>query len=112
VSHAGKFFTSLAVQLAYAAPSLQAHVRNDARERSDIASLSLFNQWRQLVLGPLLRVAGSLQSYVLVVDVLDECEDNENVKTILKLLSEAGSLKTVRLRIFLTRVVLNTLEGI
>ena len=102
VSHAGKFFTSLAVQLAYAVPSLQTHIRDAVRERSNIASLSLLDQWRQLVLGPLSRLKKSHQSYVLVVDALDECEGDNNVRIILELLAEARSLKTVRLRIFLT----------
>jgi hypothetical protein len=102
VSHAGKFFTSLAVQLAYAMPSLQAHIRDAVRERSDIANLSLLDQWRQLVLGPLSRLEKSHQSYILVVDALDECEGDDNVRIILELLAEARSLKTVRLRVFLT----------
>jgi hypothetical protein len=102
VSHAGKFFTSIAVQLAYAVPSLQTDIRDAVRERSDIASLSLLDQWRQLVLGPLSRLEKSHQSYVLVVDALDECEGDNNVGIILELLAEARSLKTVRLRVFLT----------
>ena len=102
MSHAGKFFTSLAVQLAYAVPSLETHIRDAVRERSDITSLSLLDQWRQLVLGPLSRLEKSHQSYVLVVDALDECEGDNNVRIILELLAEARSLKTIRLRLFLT----------
>ena len=74
MSHAGKFFTSLAVQLAKTIPSLQKQICDAIVERSDIANLSLLDQWRQLVLGPLSRLEKSHQSYVLVVDALDECE--------------------------------------
>jgi hypothetical protein len=102
VSHAGKLFTSLAVQLAYAVPSLQAYIRDAVRERSDIANLSLLDQWRQLVLGPLSRLEKAHQSYVLVIDALDECESDNNVRIILGLLAEAQSLKKIRLRVFLT----------
>jgi hypothetical protein len=102
VGHAGKFFTSLAVQLAYAVPSLQTHIRDAVRERSDIASLSLLDQWRQLVLGPLSRLEEPHQSFVLTIDALDECEGDQNVRTILRLLAEARSIKTIRLRVFLT----------
>jgi hypothetical protein len=102
VGHTGKFFTSLAVQLAYAVPSLQTHIRDAVRERSDIANLSLLDQWRQLVLGPLSRLEKSHRSYVLVIDALDECEGDNNVRTILRLLAEARSLKKIRLRVFLT----------
>ena len=41
VSNAGKFFTSLAVQLADSVPSLRTYIGDAVRERSDIASLSL-----------------------------------------------------------------------
>jgi hypothetical protein len=102
VSHAGKFFTSLAVQLAYAVPPLQTHIRDAVRERSDIANLSLLDQWRQLILGPLSRLEKPHQSYVLVIDALDECGGDKDVRFILELLAKARSLKTVRLRIFLT----------
>jgi cytidylate kinase len=43
VSHAGVFFTSLAVQLAQTIPSLQKQIRDAFMERSDIANLSLID---------------------------------------------------------------------
>lgn len=100
--HAGKFFTSIAVQLAYNVPSLRQYIREATKNRSDIASLSLSEQWRQLVLGPLSKLHSKpCHSYIIVIDALDECEDNRDVQTILKLLAEAQSSR-VRLRIFLT----------
>ncbi|KAH9213077.1 hypothetical protein DL95DRAFT_302875, partial [Leptodontidium sp. 2 PMI_412] len=53
MSYAGKLFTSLPVQLADAVLSLQAHSCDALRERSDIANLSLLDQWRELVIRPL-----------------------------------------------------------
>ena len=103
MSHAGKFFTSLAVQLAFNVPSLRQYICEAVTKRSDIASLSLSEQWRQLVLSPLSNLQSeSCQSYILIVDALDECEDDEDVRIILQLLAEARSLTTVRLRVFLT----------
>ncbi|PVH68198.1 hypothetical protein DL98DRAFT_633298, partial [Cadophora sp. DSE1049] len=107
VSHAGKFFTSLAVQLADAVPSLQARICDAIRKQSDIANLSLLDQWRELVIRPLRLVKSdkpsSPSSYLLVVDALDECDNEDHVRTILQLLAEARSLPMVlRLRIFLT----------
>jgi len=58
-------------------------------ERRNVANLSLLDQWRQLVLGPLSRLEQSHQSYVLIIDALDECEGDENVWIILQLLAEA-----------------------
>jgi hypothetical protein len=106
VSHAGKFFTSLAVQLAEAVPSLQTHICDAVTERSDIANLSLLDQWRELVIRPLKLVKSdkpsSPSSYLLIIDALDECDNESHVRTILQLLAEARSLTTVRLRVFLT----------
>jgi hypothetical protein len=104
VSHAGKFFTSIAVQLANNVPSLQQHIYDAITKRQDVASQSLRDQWRQLVLYPLSKPdCNACQcTYVLIVDALDECDDDNNVRIILQLLAEARSLKTVRLRVFLT----------
>jgi hypothetical protein len=103
VSHAGKFFTSLAVQLAFNVPSLRQYICEVVTKRSDIPSLSLSEQWRQLVLSPLSNLQSeSCQSYILVVDALDECENDKDVGIILQLLAEARSLTTVQLRVFLT----------
>ncbi|KAH6694335.1 hypothetical protein BKA61DRAFT_637492 [Leptodontidium sp. MPI-SDFR-AT-0119] len=85
VSHAGRFFTSLAVQLSNHEPSLH-------------------DQWPQLVLPPF----SKLDSYdsqlrcILIIDALDECDNEDHVRTILQLLAEARSLRRVQLRVFLT----------
>ncbi|KAL3427466.1 vegetative incompatibility protein HET-E-1 [Phlyctema vagabunda] len=106
VSHAGKFVTSLAVQLADAVPFLQTHICDAMRERSDIANLSLLDQWRELVIRPLKLVKSdkppSPSSYLFIIDALDECDNDSHVRTILQLLGEARSLSTVRLRVLLT----------
>jgi hypothetical protein len=97
------FFTSLAVQLTFNVPYLRQYVCEAVTKRSDIASLSLSEQWRQLVLSPLSNLqSGSYQSYILVVDALDECDNENDVRIILELLAETRSLTTVRLRVFLT----------
>lgn len=104
VGHAGKLVTSIAVQLADNIPSLKKHICDSIEERRDIANQSLRDQWQQLVLRPLSKLSGSggQFSYVLVVDALDECDNANNIQIIVNLLAEARSLKTIRLRIFLT----------
>jgi hypothetical protein len=104
VSQAGRFFTSLAVQLSNRIPSLQHYILDAISKNEDIASHSLSDQWRQLILHPL----SKLDSYdsqlrcILIIDALDECENEYHIRTILQLLAEARSLTTVRLRVFLT----------
>jgi len=104
VGHAGKFFTSIAVQLANNAPPLQRGICDTIAERNDIADQSLRDQWHQLIFRPLLKLSGNScpSSYILVIDALDECNNDSNIRIILQLLAEARSLKTVRLRVFLT----------
>jgi len=104
VSHAGKFFTSIATQLANTIPPLRPYICEAIAECPDITTQFLRNQWRQLILGPLLKLNSNSRpfSYILVVDALDECDDENHIRIILQLLTEVQSLKTIRLRIFLT----------
>jgi hypothetical protein len=104
VSHAGKFFTSIAVQLANNIPSLRHYICDAISNCKDIASQSFRDQWSQLILFPLSKLgSGSFSSsYVLVIDALDECDKDEHIRMILQLLAEARTLKTARLRVFLT----------
>lgn len=113
MGHAEKFVTSIALQLASSVPSLDQHIRDAIRERRDIATQSLRDQWQQLVVNPLskLRRSGSLLSklkgscglfpYILVIDALDECNDERDIRIIVHLLT-AESLKAAHLRVFLT----------
>lgn len=102
--HAGKFVTSIALQLANNISSLHQHICDAITERRNITSQSLRDQWQQLVLRPLSKLGenGCQSSYVLVVDALDECDNDSNIRIIIHLLAEAQLLKTFRLRVFLT----------
>lgn len=104
VGHAGKFVTSIAVQLAISVPDIYQHIGDIITERDDIPSWSLHDQWDQLVLRPLSKLdgSGSQSSYILVVDALDECAHDSDIQIIVRLLAEARSLKSVHLRVFLT----------
>ncbi|KAA6413113.1 MAG: hypothetical protein FRX48_02857 [Lasallia pustulata] len=104
VGHASKFFTTIAVQLAQKSQSLQRYIGDAVRKNANIATQSLGDQWRQLVLGPLSKLSGDSypSSYILVIDALDECDNNEDIRTILKLLAEAQTFQTIRLRVLLT----------
>jgi hypothetical protein len=104
VSHAGKFVTTIAVQLATSIPALREYVDNAISECIDIATRSLHDQWQELVLRPLSKLDGTNSKilYVLVVDALDECDNEEDIRIILHLLAQVRSLERVRLRVFLT----------
>jgi NACHT domain len=103
-SHAGKFFTSIAVQLANKSASLGHYICEAIVENRGIASQSFCDQWDQLVLGPLSKLDNhpSQSPLILVVDALDECEDENDIRIIVQLLAKARSLRKFRLRVFLT----------
>ena len=104
VGHAGKFCTTVAVQLAEHIPILRRDICDAITDHGNIANLSLEDQWHHLVLKPLSKLDGDScsPSYILVIDALDECDNDKNIRIILQLLAEARSLKKVRLRVFLT----------
>ena len=104
IGNARKFVTTIAVQLGIYVLPAQQHIRDVLTERSIIASQSLMDQWRQLVLGPLLKLDGSntYTSYIVVIDALNECEGQNSIQIILRLLAETRSLKKGRLRVLIT----------
>jgi hypothetical protein len=104
VSHARKFVTSIATQLAYNVPVSRQHICNAFAERPDISDFTLRDQWQQLVLRPLsaLNTLGNITSLVLVIDALDECDDDGDVREVIGLLAEAQALSGPKVRVFLT----------
>jgi hypothetical protein len=104
VSHVGKFVTSIAVQLARNVPAARQHICRAIAERPDISEQSLRDQWHHLVLGPLsaLDDSGDINCLNLVIDALDECYDDNDIRVVIGLLAEARELSAPRLRIFLT----------
>ncbi|KAI9785399.1 MAG: hypothetical protein M1816_000414, partial [Peltula sp. TS41687] len=104
VRHARKFFTSIAAQLAHASKALGDHICDAIKQKGEIVNQAPREQWHRLILEPLskLKCGARKLSLVLVVDALDECDDDDDIQTIVHLLSEARSLRTVRLRILIT----------
>jgi len=101
---ARKLFTSIAVQLADRSPILRQYICDAIEECNNISSLSLHDQWRYLILTPLSRLGKSFQglSMLLVIDALDECDDEKDIKAIIQLFAEARVIHTVQFRILMT----------
>ncbi|EON63736.1 hypothetical protein W97_02964 [Coniosporium apollinis CBS 100218] len=105
LARAAKFFTSLAVQLAKTSPAVKQHVCIAVAENPDITQQAPRDQWRKLILQPLSSLEDGLiesRRLVLVIDALDECEGEDDVRQVLQLLAETKELKTVRLLTFVT----------
>jgi nucleoside phosphorylase len=104
LGHAGKFFTTIAWQLANAFPTVRRYICDAVAGNKDIARQTLRDQWNQLILQPLAKLKATLMqpSLVIVIDALDECEEDNDIRLLLLLLAEAKSLESIRLRIFVT----------
>jgi NACHT domain len=103
-SHAGMFFTTIAVQLAHILSALKQHICTAVDEHNDITKRRQRDQWEHLILQPLSKLmANSCQSpLILVIDALDECDGDNDIKGILQLFAQAKSLGPIQLRIFIT----------
>jgi hypothetical protein len=64
VSHAGKFFASITVQLANNVPSLRKHIYNAITKLEEVASRSLRDQRCQLVICLLSRLGSSTSTFI------------------------------------------------
>jgi hypothetical protein len=103
--NAMKLFPTMARQLAARVPELVPGIQNALDEDPDTTSKSLKEQFDKLLLQPLMSLqSASSQSptMVLVIDALDECERDEDIRIILQLLPQLRSANSLRILIFLT----------
>lgn len=103
--NAKKFFPTLTRQLVFRIPELRSSVQKALDHDPDIVSKSLREQFEKLLLQPLLnldQLGRQPQTAVMVIDALDECEHDQDVQNIIRLLPLLQKLKPVCLRIFLT----------
>lgn len=103
--HAKKFFPTLTRQLMQRISGLRSGVHKALHDDPDIASKSPREQFEKLLMEPLLnldQVGRQPQTAVIVIDALDECEHNQDVRNIIRLLPLLQKVKAARLRIFLT----------
>lgn len=102
LSNARKFVTTIAYQLAQSLPELVPEICKAMADSANIAVGGLRDQWEHLVRQPLLNlgpVSGRTRPLVLVIDALDECEGDDDVKLMLHLFS---TLTGTLLRTFIT----------
>lgn len=104
VGNARKFFLTIAFQLIRRFTALKRCILKAVDENRDIAKRALADQWELLILEPLAIAKEELSqlSLLLVIDALDECDGERDVRRILQLLARAGTLKTIKLRVLVT----------
>ncbi|ORY68637.1 uncharacterized protein BCR38DRAFT_482140 [Pseudomassariella vexata] len=102
---ASKFFTTIASQLVSKEPALLPHVKSAIDNNRRIVEESMQEQFEQLILEHLFKISqivGVASTFVILVDALDECEPDADVKLLISLFSRAKTLTSPRLRVFVT----------
>ena len=105
LGHAGKFVTTLARQIASIHPSLRSHICHALSTQDDLPRQGLRLQWKTLILDAISNSASSLSGnsrFVFLIDALDECDGEEDVRLILQLLLELERVPFINVRVFLT----------
>ncbi|OJD11510.1 hypothetical protein AJ78_07735 [Emergomyces pasteurianus Ep9510] len=103
--HAAKFFTTVVAQMVSKLPMLLKYVKKAIEADPDLVRKALTEQFEKLILEPLLDLQGTFATapqLVIVIDALDECEPEQDIKTILHHLSRTKAVRSVNLRIFVT----------
>lgn len=101
--NAKRFFTTIAIQLVSRVSGLGPGIKKAIEADPDISEKNLKDQFEKLILHPLLDSAYPQAAVLLIViDALDECELDNDIRMILQLLSRTKDLKSVSLRVFVT----------
>jgi hypothetical protein len=99
--NATRFFTTIATQLACRISGLESGIKKAIEADPAISEKTLKDQFEKLILDLLLDIAHLLATVLfIVIDALDECQPDDNIRVILQLLSRTRDLKSVLLRIF------------
>jgi hypothetical protein len=97
--------STMAVQMTRALPVVRKYVSEAISKHPGIAQQTMPEQWNKLILEPL-RTAIDHQhlssSIIFVIDALDECDKQEDIGLILRLLAGTTGLVTAKLRVFVT----------
>ncbi len=102
---ASRFFTTLATDLMTHIPDLISGITKAINADPAISEKTLKDQFEKLILQPILEIKRSPlkgSGPIIVIDALDECEREKDIRIILQLLAQTKSLGPVSLRIFVT----------
>lgn len=86
-------------------PQLMPYVQKAVQDDPGIVAKAMKEQFDKLLLQPLLSVKQSglpIQTVVIVIDALDECEGDNDIRLILQILPRLQTSHSLRLRVFLT----------
>jgi len=97
-----RFVLSIAYQLAIMAATLKPSMRTAIDNNPAIPNKNVEEQFRLLILEPIRNLEPPLSTMVVVVDALDECEDRDAVKKLIRIIASACREPLFPLRFFFT----------
>ncbi|EUC43266.1 hypothetical protein COCMIDRAFT_7303 [Bipolaris oryzae ATCC 44560] len=103
--NASRFFTTIATDLAACEPGMLSSLEKALREDPKIPHQTLTKQFEKLVLEPLQQIqkpCSRTLARVVVIDALDECEKEADIRVILRLLAQTKDIHPIPLRIVVT----------
>jgi hypothetical protein len=101
--NARRLFPTLVMQLATSIPQLIPSIQEAIADDTNISDRVLREQFERLLLQPLLKMKKRLTTtMVIVIDALDECDQDDDVGLILRLLPRVQRSNSVKLRFLLT----------
>ncbi|KAK4996205.1 hypothetical protein LTR66_004126 [Elasticomyces elasticus] len=97
-------FTSIAKQLARVSSKLEKLVCESIKKSPDIATKARGEQWATLIQQPLseMQRADPPKILVIILDALDECDSDNDMKGVVALLAEARATSPIKVRIVVT----------
>ncbi len=102
---AGRFFATIALQLVHHIPGLDQAIATALSAEYSLQGRSLREQFDKLLLEPLSNAtlaSNTSSNLIIIIDALDECDRDNDKRNIVQLLAQLQSIRTLRLRIFLT----------
>ncbi|CAG8294002.1 unnamed protein product [Penicillium salamii] len=103
--NAKRLFPTIARQLTTSIPQLLPYIKQAVHDNSGIIGKGLKEQFDKLLLQPLQRLEQSdlpAHTVVMVIDALDECEGDNDIRLIVQLLPQLQKLGTCHIRVLLT----------
>ncbi|KAJ5614576.1 hypothetical protein N7528_008230 [Penicillium herquei] len=100
-----KFVPTLAHQLVHRVTGFAQIIKAILDCNPEILNKAIRRQFSDLIWGPLTKIAASrttILSLTFVIDALDECEHEDDIKLLLDILSEIPSMDSLCIRVFVT----------
>ncbi|KAJ6436187.1 gag protein [Purpureocillium lavendulum] len=100
-----KLFPTMAADLTRRQPAIAHHIKSAIDSDPTILGKTMREQFDKLIWDPILMISRGSQitePIIIIVDALDECDREDDVRLMIRLFSRAGTLQPVQLKIFLT----------